>query len=131
MTPERQRKIDKINNIAFTVFMIALILIVAITLIPKIWEINTELFAFKICFKSILTINVVSFIVDIVSGIWATDEEKKRIKEALQEIKDEEASEQALNALIVNNVTINKEKHYHEGSVHVDNSTNISLNPRN
>ena len=35
------------------------------------------------------------------------------------------------NNTSVTNVTINEEIHYHEGSVHVDNSTNISLNSRN
>lgn len=37
--------------------------------------------------------------------------------------------ENEAGTVIVANVTINEEIHYHEGSVHVDNSTNISLNP--
>lgn len=37
--------------------------------------------------------------------------------------------ENEAGTVIVANVTIKEEIHYHEGSVHVDNSTNISLNP--
>ena len=93
MTPEQQKRIDKINSIAIAVFVIALILFVAILLIPKIWEIDTEQFAFKVAHNSMLTICAIAFVVAIISGLWATDEEKKRIIEALREIKEEEASE--------------------------------------
>ena len=41
------------------------------------------------------------------------------------------ADQEYESPLIVTNVTIKEEIHYHPGSVHVDNSTNISLNPQN
>lgn len=41
------------------------------------------------------------------------------------------AEEEYDTPIILANVTINEEIHYHPGSVHVDNSTNISLNPQN
>jgi len=41
------------------------------------------------------------------------------------------ADQEYESPLIVTNVTINEEIHYHPGSVHIDNSTNISLNPQN
>lgn len=40
------------------------------------------------------------------------------------------ADQEYESPLIVTNVTIKEEIHYHPGSVHVDNSTNISLNPQ-
>lgn len=52
------------------------------------------------------------------------------VMEQVENFKENESFD-TINALVVNNVTINKQNHYHEGSVHVDNSINISLNSHN
>ena len=59
-----------------------------------------------------------------------TPEVFRGVMEQVENFKENESFD-TINALVVNNVTINEEIHYHPGSVHVDNSTNISLNPQN
>lgn len=90
MTPDKQKKIDKFNSIAIIVFVIALMLFLLHLVLPKVWDINTT-GIYKVVQNICLTIFLVAFVCTILSGIWATDEEKKRIKEAVrEELEDNE-----------------------------------------
>lgn len=92
MTPERQKKIDNFNEVSLWVFVIALLLWVAFLLLPKIWDIDDSYSIFKIIRNIFITISGLAFCSAMVSGFWATDEDKKRMKAILLELKAEEAA---------------------------------------
>ena len=82
--PNKQQNIDKFNKIAVIVFVVALMMSFAHLVLPKVWDISTDCI-YKIVQNIYISISIIALICAIVSGIWATDEEKKRIKEAVRE----------------------------------------------
>lgn len=89
MTPERQKKIDKIKHGSEIGIGISFALVAVLGLIPDIWGIHIPKFAMSV----VLTCFFLSFALLIVSSFWASDEEKEQrkaeIKEAMQEIESE------------------------------------------
>lgn len=93
MTPERQHKIDRFNSIAIAIFVITLLLFCLFLILPKVWDVDSLTTFFKLLRNILLTISGVAFVCFIVSTFWVSDDEdKKLIKEALRELREEEES---------------------------------------
>lgn len=82
-----QEKIDKINEALLIAFVVSLLLFLALRILPGVWGMDTSVRAYKIVLDIFITLSVISFIGTIISGIFATDEDKKRMKEAWQEFE--------------------------------------------
>jgi len=91
-----QEKIDKINNVALTIFVVSLLICGAFAIITDIWNILTSGFLHKIILNILITITVISLLVALITGFWATDEDKKRMKEVMKELREEESKKRRL-----------------------------------
>ncbi|MBR2265796.1 MAG: hypothetical protein IJ882_03860, partial [Paludibacteraceae bacterium] len=72
-------------------FVVSLLLFLALRILPGVLGMDTSVRAYKIVLDIFVTLSVISFIGAIISGIFATDEDKKRMKEAMKELREEEA----------------------------------------
>lgn len=96
MTPERQKKIDRIKHISGAGLIISLGLMIIFPLMG-IWHFDIPKEIYSIITKVILTLFFLSFAVFIITSFWATDKEREQkkadMKEILQEIKEDEKVE--------------------------------------
>lgn len=90
MTPERQKKIDRIKHISEVGMGISFAMLVVTGLIPEIWNVHIP----KAVGATIGSLLFLSFAVLIVVSFWATDDEKEEfkraVKDAVQEVHEDE-----------------------------------------
>ena len=90
MTPERQKKMDRIKHIAEAGMIISFALIIVVTVIPEIWKIEMP----KAITTVLVSLLLLSLAVLLVSSFWATDKEKEEfkraVKDAVQEAQEDE-----------------------------------------
>lgn len=80
---------DKINEAFIIAFVVSLLLFLALRILPGVWGLDTSGRGYKIVLDSFITLTIITFIGTIITGFFATDEDKRRMKEAWQELEHE------------------------------------------